>query len=98
MLDKLKALMETQKKMQEIKRQLDNTVFEIVSSDGLIKLTMSGTQELKDIRIQGEIKEVEKSALEKAFKDAYNRAIKRCQDIAAQNLKDITGLNIPGLM
>ena len=98
MLDKLKALMEAQRKMQEMKRQLDNTVFEIVSSDGLIKLTMSGTQELKDIRIQGEIKEAEKSALEKAFKDAYNRAIKRCQDIAAQKMKDITGLNIPGLL
>jgi len=98
MFDKMKQLMDMQKKMQEIKRELDNTNFDIASSDGLVKITMNGSQEMKDIKIQGELNKIEKINLEKAIKDAYNRSIKRSHDIAAQKMKDITGLNLPGLM
>lgn len=98
MFDKMKQLMDMQKKMQEIKRELDNTNFDIASSDGLVKITMNGSQEMKDIKIQGELSKIEKINLEKAVKDAYNRSIKRSHDIAAQKMKDITGLNLPGLM
>ena len=35
---------------------------------------------------------------EKAIKDAYNRAIKRSQMIAAEKMKSITGLNLPGML
>ena len=98
MFDKMKQLMEMQKKMQEMKRQLEDAVFEIVSSDGLVKLNMNGAQELQDIRIQAELSEIEKPQLEKSLKDAYSRAIKRSQDIAAQKMKDVTGFNLPGLL
>jgi len=98
MFDKMKALLDMQKKMQEMKRELDNTNFQIQSSDGLIKITMSGSQEIKEISINGELKEIEKVDLEKAIKDTYNMAIKRSHDIAAGKMKDITGLNLPGLI
>ena len=51
MFDKMKGLFEMQKKMQEIKRVLDNTNFDIQSSDGLVKITMNGSQEIKEIVI-----------------------------------------------
>jgi nucleoid-associated protein EbfC len=98
MFDKMKALLDMKNKMQEMKRELDSTNFEIKSSDGLIKITMSGSQEVKEINIQGELKEVEKAGLERALKDAYNMAIKHSHDIAAGKMKDITGLNLPGLI
>jgi len=98
MFDKMKQLMEMQKKMQEMKRQLDNADFEVASSDGLVKITMSGSQEIKEISLQGDLKEADKIALEKALKDAYNRAIKRSHDMAAEKMKDITGFNLPGLL
>jgi len=90
--------MEMQKKMQEVKRELDNAIFEITSSDDLVKVTMSGSQEIKEISIQGNLQETEKTDLEKALKDAYNRAIKRSHDMAAEKMKDITGFNLPGLL
>ena len=96
MFDKMKQLMEMQKSMQEMKRQLDNTTFEIASSDGLVKITMNGSQEVKEIHIQANVPEAEKANLEKAIKDAYNRAIKRSHDLAAEKMKDVTGLNLPG--
>lgn len=98
MFDKMKQLMEMQKKAQEMKRELDNATFEIASSDGLVKITMNGAQELKEIIIQGEIRGLDKAALEKALKEVYNRAIKRSHDIAAQKMKEITGFNLPGLV
>ncbi|MBU1726388.1 MAG: YbaB/EbfC family nucleoid-associated protein [Candidatus Omnitrophica bacterium] len=97
MFDKMKQLMEMQKKMQEVKRELDNTYFDVASSDGAIKITMNGSQEVREVKVQANIPEQQKLDLEKAIKDAYNRAIKRSHDIAGQKMKDVTGFNIPGL-
>lgn len=96
MFDKMKALMDM-KKMDEVKRELDNTSFDIASSDGLVKITMNGSQEVKEVCLQKDLQGIEKISLEKAIKDAYNRAIKRSHDVAAQKMKDVTGFNLPGL-
>lgn len=98
MFDKMKTLMDMQKKMQEMKRELDNTNFDVQSHDGLVKITMNGSQEVKEVSLKTEFKEAEKSILEKTIKDAYNMAIKRSHDIAASKMKDITGFNLPGLV
>lgn len=97
MFDKMKALFEMQKKMQEVKRELDNTSFDIQSPDGLVKITMNGSQEVREIMIKDNFGESEKARLESSLKDTFNRAIKRSQEGAAQKMKDVTGFNIPGL-
>ena len=94
----MKQLMEMQNKMQEIKRELENTYFDVLSSDGLVKVTMSGAQEVREIVLQNDAQSQEKTVLEKSLKDAYNRAIKRSQVIAAEKMKHITGMNIPGMI
>jgi nucleoid-associated protein EbfC len=94
MLDKMKALWDMQKKMQELKRELDGTTFEIESQDKSVKIVMNGSQEIKDVRIQAN----DAGNLEAAVKDICNRAIKRSHDIAAEKMKSVTGLNLPGLM
>jgi len=98
MFDKMKDLLEMQKKMQEMKRELDNTNFDITSSDGLISLTMNGSQEVKEVTINKDINGLEKGTLEKAVKDAYNRAIKYSHDLAARKMKEVSGFNMPGLI
>ena len=97
MFDKMKALIEMQKKMQELKRELDNTDFEISSFDNLVKIKMNGSQEVKEVNILGDLSAMEKTNLEKIIKDTYNRAVKRSQGLAAEKMKGVTGLNIPGL-
>ena len=77
MFDKMKGLFEMQKKMQEVKRELDNTNFDIQSSDGLVKITMNGSQEVKEIIIKDNLGESEKTRLASSLKDAFNRSIKR---------------------
>jgi DNA-binding YbaB/EbfC family protein len=98
MFDKMKSLLEMQKKMQDMKRELDNTTFEVESPDGLVRVMMNGSQEVKEISLKGDIQTIEKNLLEKAVKNAYNIAIKRSHDIAAQKMKNISGLNLPDLI
>lgn len=97
MFDKMKQLMEMQKQMQEMKRQLEATNFDMQSSDGLVRITMNGAQEVKEVSIQSDMNSLDKTRLEKSLKDAYNRAIKRSHDLAAEKMKEITGFNLPGL-
>lgn len=97
MFDKMKGLFEMQKKMQEVKRVLEETNFEIQSSDGLVKITMNGAQEVRAIAVKDSLTEQEKSRLDGALKDTFNRSIKRSQEIAAQKMREVTGINIPGL-
>jgi len=98
MFDKMKALIDMQKKMREVKQRLEDTIFEVESPEGLVKITMNGSQEIKDISIQADITNIQKERLEKAIKDVYNRAIKRSHEIAAEQMNDATGLNLPGLL
>ena len=97
MFDKMKQLMDMQKKMQEVKRELDNANFDISSSSGLVKITMNGSQEVKAVSIQPDLGNVDKPALEDSIKEAYNKGIKRSQDLAAQKMRSIAGFNLPGL-
>jgi nucleoid-associated protein EbfC len=97
MFDKMKALMDMQKKMQEMKKQLENTTFDVQSSNGLIKITMNGAQEITDIKVVGDLAAIEAKALEQAMKDAFTKAIKQSQVVAAEKMKSVAGLNLPGL-
>ncbi len=96
MFDKMKQLMEMQKSMQELKRQLDKTCFDVLSSDGLIKINMNGAQKVTSVQINAELANLDKALLERAISDVYNRALKEVQAIAAAKLKNISGLNLPG--
>ncbi|MDD5669636.1 MAG: YbaB/EbfC family nucleoid-associated protein [Candidatus Omnitrophica bacterium] len=97
MFDKLKALMDMQKKMQEIKRELDNSSFEISSADGFIRISMNGSQEVRNVEITGNLEALDKKKFEQTLKDTYNKAIKRSHEIAAEKMKNVTGLNLPGM-
>ncbi len=97
MFDKIKQLMEMQKKMEAVKRELDGASFDIASSDGMVKISMSGSQEVKTLSLNADFSKVEKTALENSLRDTYNRAIKRSHEIAAQKMKLAAGFDIPGL-
>ncbi len=97
MFDKMKGLFEMQKKMQEVKKVLEETNFDIQSSDGVIKITMNGAQEVQAITVKDNLTPQESSRLGISLKDTFNRSIKRSQEIAAQKMREVTGINIPGL-
>jgi DNA-binding YbaB/EbfC family protein len=97
MFDKIKGLMEMRKKLEEVKKELDKTSFNIESSGGLVKITMNGSQEVQEVTLGSSSLEGQKDKLQKELKDTFNRAIKRSQEIAAQKMKEATGINLPGM-
>lgn len=97
MFDKIKGLMEMRKKLEEVKKELDKASFDIESSGGLVKITMNGSQEVQEVTLGSGPLEGQKDKLQKELKDTFNRAIKRSQEIAAQKMKEATGINLPGM-
>ena len=84
--------------MQEIKRSLEETNWDLQSPDGLVKVTMNGARERKAVTLKEDLTDAEQSRLAGVLKDTVNRSIKRSQEIAAQKMREAAGgLNIPGL-
>ena len=98
MLDKLKNLYEAQKKMTQMKKELENVVVEHSTAAGKIKISLDGTQKILSLSIDADlIKEDKKSLLEKEIVSCVNQASEKVQQVAAQKLKSSLGdLNLPG--
>ncbi len=54
-------------------------------------------QQVQTVTVKEGLSPQEISKLDSALKDTFNRSIKRSQEIAAQKMREVTGINIPGL-
>ena len=96
MLDQMKKLMEMKKQAEQIKRELDASRFEVGSSDE-IKIVIDGAQHLHAIEINSDfLQSAQKESLEQDLLKSFNQAVSKSQAMAAQKMKAMTGLNIPG--
>jgi len=82
--------------MQELKRQLEEANFDVLSSNGIVKINMNAAQKINNVNINGNLDELDKAVLEKSICDAYNSGTKQAQEVAAKKLKGFSGLNLPG--
>jgi len=99
MLDKLKGILEAQKKMSEIKKGLEQIAVDYASSDNKIKLSMDGTQKVTAVEIDDELLQPAKKAqLQNLLRESINAASVKVQRIASEKLKSTIGdFKIPGL-
>lgn len=93
MLDKMKQLWEMKRKMDEIKKELDG--LELASEDSLVKVTITGSQEVKKVEIKADLAGADKGKLESSLTETVNRAVRESQKAAAQKMSALGG--IPGL-
>ena len=97
MFDQMRGLMEMKKKAEELKRELDSVNIE-VGEVRWIKIVISGSQNFQSVEISPELLNPEnQKQLENDLRRAFNSAIKKSQNLAAQKMQAMTGLNIPGL-
>jgi PHD zinc finger-containing protein len=92
MFDKLKDLMQLKAKMTEIKNRLDTMVIKTESPKKYFELTISGSQEVKEIKILKDVKTADNATLEQDLKDLINKSVKDSQLMAAQAMGDVAGL------
>ena len=90
-----------QKKMEEIQEQAANETVEVASGGGMVKVVMSGKQELVSITLEKEIVDPEDvEMLQDLIAAAVNEAVKKSQSLMQERLAEITGgmgINMPGL-
>lgn len=92
MFDKVKDLYKFQKQAKAIKKKLKNTHIE-AEVDGVI-VTIDGEQEVVSIQLPETIENTRR--LGDALVKAFNKAVKKSQQIAAEEMKDIMGgFNLP---
>lgn len=83
MFDQLKDLWKLKNQMAEIKKRLDNMVVKAQSPRHWVEVTMSGSMEVKEVKLQTPEK-YDAADLEKELKDVFNKAVRDTQAMAAQ--------------
>ena len=92
MFDKIKQLMQLRSQMNEIKKRLDGMEIKVQSPSKYIEITVSGSQEIKEVIFLQDTKDLSKEALAKEIKEVTNKAIKESQAMAAKTMGSVAGL------
>ncbi len=87
-MDQMKKLMQLQKKAKKIQNQLANTHIE--ADEGDLTVIVNGKQEIVDIKI-GESALANPKKLSQDLVKAANKGLKKSQEIAAQEMKEVMG-------
>lgn len=88
-----------QKKIEETKAELAQKEIKVSSGGGMIEIVINGQQEIKEIKIEPDVIDVnEKEMLEDLILAAVNEAIRQSKELVAQEMSKLTGgISIPGL-
>ena len=98
----IKQAQDMQKRMEEVKGELQDVIVDASSGGGLVNVKMNGNLEIKDLDISDEVLEEEKEVLEDLIISATNEAISKAQSKSQEKMNSVTGgmlsgLNIPGM-
>ncbi|PID84237.1 hypothetical protein CSB09_02090 [Candidatus Gracilibacteria bacterium] len=91
-------LMKVQQQASKIQEELSNTHIE-AEYDGVV-ITVDGQLKVVKTVIEDESILSDKAKLENAITEATNKGMKKAQEIAAEQMKDVMGsmgLNLPGM-
>ena len=91
MMGKLK---ETQQKLEETKKRLDNVLIDEQSSDGLLKVTITANQNIKSISVDDVLLE-DKEQLEDYLVLVMNKAIQRASTVNRTELDAVSKMDLP---
>jgi DNA-binding YbaB/EbfC family protein len=97
--DLVKQAQEMQKKVSEAQAQLAQKLVTATAGGGMVMVTANGASEVVSIKLEREVINPEEAEmLADLIVAAVNEALKKAQDLVAQEMSQITGgLNLPGL-
>ena len=101
MMGMMNKIKETQQKVEETKERLKTVLIDEQSADGLLKITITATREIRNVSIADELME-DKEQLEDYLVLTLNKAITRAHEInetelaavAKDGMPDIPGLDM----
>ncbi len=95
----IKQAQKMQVRMDELKRELGEKKVEASTGGGMVTVMANGTQEILEVKLEPEVVDPnDVEMLEDLIVAAVNQALKKSQDLAAEEMAKLTGgLKIPGL-
>lgn len=95
----MKQAQQMQQKMSTLQKELETRELETSSGGGMIKIKITGKQQILSISINKEcVDPNDVGSLEELVKIAVNQAVKESQDMVSGAMSKITGgINIPGM-
>jgi DNA-binding YbaB/EbfC family protein len=96
-MQQMKDMYKLQKQAKEIKKKLKN--IHIEAEEEGVKITINGEQDPVKIEISEEALK-DKNKLEESILSALKKGLKKSQEVAAVNMKDVMaqmGMNLPGM-
>ena len=87
-------LQETQKKVEETKKRMETILIDEQSTDGLLKVTITASRNIKSITIADALLE-DKEQLEDYLLVVLNKAIKKASDIQQTELDAVAKVDLP---
>lgn len=98
MFDKMKQLFDLQNTMKTVKRELEVSSVEAQARNGQVRIVISGDQKVKSLEIADSLFGAQnKTSLQADLVSCFNDAIRKSQVLAADKMKQATGINLPGL-
>ncbi len=94
MFDNLKKLMELKKTMTEVKKRLDEMVIKVESPAKNFEMTISGSQQVKEMKVLTDLKNISKEEAEKDLAELFNKAVRDSQAMAAQAMGGLANLGL----
>jgi DNA-binding YbaB/EbfC family protein len=95
----MKQAQQMQQKMATLQKELESREIETSSGGGMIKIKITGKQQITGITINKEcVDPNDVASLEELIQTAVNQAVKESQDMVSGAMSKITGgINIPGM-
>ena len=95
----LKQAQQMHAKISQLQEEMAGKTVETSSGGGMVNIVMNGKQEVLSVRIDPEvINKEDVEMLQDLIAAAVNEAIRKSQEMMAEEMKKITGgLSIPGL-
>jgi len=96
----MKQAQKMQNQLAKIQEEMADKAVEATSGGGMVTATVNGRQQVLSIRVEPEVVDPQDvEMLQDLIVAAVNEALKKSQDMMAEEMSKITGgLQIPGLM
>ena len=96
MLDKVKQMMDLKRQADQLKKELEAIKIEVADVRG-IKIVVNGAQSFQSIDIdEALLSPGNKNRVQMDLLRSINTAVKKSQQQAANKMKNMPGLNLPG--
>jgi DNA-binding protein YbaB len=98
MLDQVKKVLEMRKQAEKLKKEMEATLIEVQETRG-IKVVVNGAMLFQSVEIEESLLNAgNKNRIQMDLLKNLNTAVKRSQQAMHTKMKNMPGLNLPGMM